>query len=89
MGDATLPAHPGVIAAPGAVTVLIGGSPAARIGDNYTCALPPSAGPHAPNVVASGSTSVKIGGAFAARLGDTTSCGAAIAVGALNVRIGG
>ncbi len=89
VGDLGSPDHPGVIAPPGAPSVKIGGSFAARIGDTFTCTLPPTAGPHPANAVSLASTSVKIGGSFAARIGDSCACGALIAaVGAPNVLIG-
>jgi uncharacterized Zn-binding protein involved in type VI secretion len=87
VGDVT--AHPGQITGPGVPTVLIGGLPAAVIGDVHTCAFPPPAGPHPPNLIAQGSLTVLIGGRPAARLGDLTGCGAPIASGAVNVLIGG
>ena len=39
VGDPT--AHGGVITGPGCATVLIGGMPAARVGDMATCTGPP------------------------------------------------
>lgn len=81
-------AHPGMITGPGAPTVMIGGMPAARIGDLHACAFPPLAGPHPPNAIVSGSATVMIGGAPAARVGDLTGCGAPILAGAFNVQIG-
>ena len=87
VGDAT--AHPGLISGPGVAAVLIGGLPAAVMGDVHTCAFPPPAGPHPPNPIAQGSLTVLIGGRSAARMGDITGCGAPIASGALNVLIGG
>ena len=42
VGDMT--AHPGVITGPGVATVLIGGMPAAVVGDLHTCSFPPPAG---------------------------------------------
>ncbi len=67
---------------PGGVTVLIGGAPAARVGDQLTCVGPPDA-------IVKGSATVLIGGAPAARMGDTTAHGGAIAVGCPTVLIGG
>lgn len=85
--DAT--AHPGIIAGPGMPTVLIGGLPAAVVGDMHTCALPPIAGPHPPTPFPMGSVTVLIGGRPALRLGDMSGCGAPIITGAFNVLIGG
>jgi uncharacterized Zn-binding protein involved in type VI secretion len=81
--------HPGVITGPGVPTVLIGGMPAAVVGDLHTCALPPLAGPHPPTPIAMGSATVLIGGRPAARVGDIAGCGAPIVAGAFTVLIGG
>ncbi|MGH8555090.1 MAG: PAAR domain-containing protein [Gammaproteobacteria bacterium] len=87
VGDPT--GHPGAIAGPGVVTVLIGGMPVAVVDDKHTCALPPPAGPHPPTLLVKGSATVLIGGRPAARVGDLAGCGAPIVAGALNVLIGG
>lgn len=81
--------HPGVIAGPGVPTVLIGGLPAAVLGDTHTCAMPPLAGPHPPTPIVKGSATVLIGGRPAARIGDMVGCGAPIILGMLTVEIGG
>lgn len=62
-------------------TVLIGGIPAARLGDLTICAGPP-------DPIAIGSPCVLIGGAPAARVGDSTTHGGIIVSGMLNVLIG-
>jgi uncharacterized Zn-binding protein involved in type VI secretion len=80
--------HPGMIAGPGAPTVLINELPAVRVDDQHTCALPPLAGPHPPNKIVKGSATVMIEGKPAARQGDLTGCGAAILGGSPNVDIG-
>jgi uncharacterized Zn-binding protein involved in type VI secretion len=80
--------HPGIIAGPGVPTVLIGGLPAAVLGDTHTCAFPPPPS-HPPTPIAKGSVTVLIGGRPAARVGDFSGCGAPIIVGAFNVLIGG
>ena len=72
----------GPIVGPGVPTVLIGGLPAAVIGDMVTCVGPP-------DTIAKGSATVMIGGKPAARLGDQTAHGGVIVVGALTVIIGG
>jgi uncharacterized Zn-binding protein involved in type VI secretion len=72
----------GPIVGPGAATVLIGGLPAAVVGDNCTCTGPPA-------TVAMGSTTVLICGKPAARLGDTTAHGGSIVAGLPTVLIGG
>jgi uncharacterized Zn-binding protein involved in type VI secretion len=84
--DAT--SHPGMIGGPGAPTVLIGGQPAARVGDTHVCAMPPPAGPHPPAPIVTGSTTVLIAGLPAARSGDATGCGATIVSGCPNVLVG-
>lgn len=67
------------IAPPGAPTVLIGGLPAARVGDS--CGA---------DVIAKGSTTVLIGGLPAARILDVTASGGTILPpGAPTVLIGG
>jgi uncharacterized Zn-binding protein involved in type VI secretion len=82
--------HPGVLGAAGAVpTVLIAGVPAAVMGTQHVCTMPPTAGPHPPSVIVAGSASVLIGGRSAARVGDTAGCGAPIVSGAATVLIGG
>jgi uncharacterized Zn-binding protein involved in type VI secretion len=86
LGDPT--GHPGVITGPGVPTVLIGGLPAAVMGDTHTCAFPPPAA-HPPTPIAKGSATVLIGGRPAARMGDFAGCGAPIVAGAFNVLIGG
>jgi uncharacterized Zn-binding protein involved in type VI secretion len=72
----------GPIVGPGAPTVLIGGLPAAGIGDMCICVGPP-------DVIAQGSTMVMIGGKPAARMGDMTAHGGAIILGCFTVMIGG
>jgi uncharacterized Zn-binding protein involved in type VI secretion len=71
----------GPILPPGCPTVLIGGMPAARVGDKATCVGPP-------DTIAMGSTTVLIGGKPAARLGDPTAHGGVIIVGFPTVLIG-
>lgn len=86
VGDPT--AHPGVISGPGVPTVLIGGQPAAVVGDMHTCAIPSPAGPHPPTPFPKGSLTVLIGGRPALRVGDIAGCGAPIVSGAPTVLIG-
>jgi uncharacterized Zn-binding protein involved in type VI secretion len=54
----------------GASSVLIGGMPAARKGDSFSCPMPP----HIGGVITMGSATVLIGGMPAARMGDPTGC---------------
>lgn len=72
----------GPVTGPGVPTVLIGGLPAAVMGDLCTCTGPP-------DTIALGSTTVLIGGKPAARLGDTTAHGGSIVLGEFTVLIGG
>ena len=72
----------GPIMPPGAVTVLIGGMPAAKMGDMATCVGPPA------NII-KGSATVMISNMPAARLGDSTAHGGAIVAGCPTVLIGG
>jgi uncharacterized Zn-binding protein involved in type VI secretion len=81
--------HPGMIAGPGVPTVLISGLPAAVMGDQHVCMMPPLAGPHPPTPIVLGSATVLIGGRPAARVGDISGCGAPIILGAPTVVIGG
>lgn len=72
----------GPITGPGVPTVLIGGMPAAVVGDMAICTGPP-------DVIAKGSATVLIGGRPAARMGDLTAHGGNIVMGAPTVMIGG
>jgi uncharacterized Zn-binding protein involved in type VI secretion len=71
----------GPISGPGAPTVLIGGLPAARVGDMAVCVGPPDA-------IIVGCFTVLIGGQPAARMGDATAHGGVIALGCPTVLIG-
>lgn len=72
----------GPVLPPGSVTVLIGGQPAACVGDICTCAGPPDS-------IIMGSATVMIGGKPAARMGDKTAHGGSIVAGCATVNIGG
>lgn len=72
----------GPVTGPGAPTVLIGGMPAAVVGDMCVCTGPPDA-------IVKGSATVLIGGKPAARMGDTTAHGGSIVAGTPTVIIGG
>ncbi len=73
-GVPPIPHVGGPIVGPGCPTVLIGGMPAAVMGDMCTCVGPPSS-------VVLGSTGVFIGGKPAARMGDMTAHGGTITIG--------
>jgi uncharacterized Zn-binding protein involved in type VI secretion len=81
-------AHPGLVTGPGVPNVLIGGMPAAVVGDLHTCTMPPPAGPHPPSPFPMGSVTVLIGGRPALRMGDMSGCGAPIVAGQPTVQIG-
>ena len=66
------PALPLLIIPPGAPTVLIGGQPAARLGDMTQPCILPGCIPAGPGVIAKGSATVTICGQPAARVGDMT-----------------
>ncbi len=72
----------GPIMPPGCPTVLIGGQPAACMGDMVTCTGPPDG-------ILIGSATVLIGGKMAARMGDSTAHGGTIILGCPTVLIGG
>ena len=72
----------GPILPPGCPTVLIGGQPAACMGDMVTCTGPP-------DTILIGSATVLIGGKMAARMGDSTAHGGTIMIGCPTVLIGG
>ncbi|MEW4922919.1 PAAR domain-containing protein [Algibacter sp. 2305UL17-15] len=71
----------GPILPAGAPTVLIGGMPAARVGDMAVCVGPP-------DTIIAGSATVLIGGMPAARMGDSTAHGGIIVLGLPTVLIG-
>jgi uncharacterized Zn-binding protein involved in type VI secretion len=71
----------GPILPPGAPTVLIGGMPAALVGDMCICTGPP-------DTIAMGSATVMIAGKPAVRMGDSTAHGGTIVAGLPTVLIG-
>ncbi len=71
----------GPVIGPGCPTVLIGGVPAAVMGDMCTCVGPP-------DTIVLGSTGVLIGGKPAARMGDQCAHGGSIVLGCMTVLIG-
>ncbi len=81
-GTPPIPHVGGPLIGPGCPTVLIGGRPAAVVGDSTFCVGPP-------NTIVMGSPTVLIGGKPAARVGDSTAHGGTIVgPGALTVLIG-
>ena len=78
----TVPHVGGPVLAPGVPTVLIGGLPAACVGDLCICTGPPDS-------IIMGSSTVFIGGKPAARQGDLTAHGGTIIIGCPTVIIGG
>jgi uncharacterized Zn-binding protein involved in type VI secretion len=82
MSTGPVPHVGGPILPPGAPTVLIGGLPAAKVGDMCVCVGPP-------DTIAAGSGTVLIEGMPAARMGDSTAHGGSIVLGEPTVIIGG
>ena len=81
MVTGVIPHVVGPILPPGCATVLIGGMPAACVGDMVTCTGPP-------DTIAAGSATVLIGGKPAARMLDSTAHGGIILLGCFTVLIG-
>lgn len=80
-GAPPIPHVGGPVTGPGASNVLIGGLPAACVGDLCVCVGPPDS-------IVKGSTTVLIGGRPAARMGDGTAHGGSIVIGLPTVMIG-
>ena len=80
-GTPPIPHVGGPVTGPGAPTVLIGGMPAAVMGDMCTCTGPP-------DTIVLGSVGVLIGGKPAARMGDMCAHGGSIVAGCPTVLIG-
>ena len=72
----------GPVTGPGVPTVMVGGMPAAVVGDILVCTGPP-------DTIVKGSATVLIGGRPAARMGDNTAHGGVIVAGLPTVMIGG
>jgi uncharacterized Zn-binding protein involved in type VI secretion len=72
----------GPVTGPGCPTVLIGGMPAAVVGDMAVCVGPP-------DIIVKGSATVLIGNKPSARMGDQTAHGGVIMAGFPTVLIGG
>lgn len=81
-GVPPIPHVGGPVTGPGAPTVLVGGLPAACVGDMCVCVGPPDS-------IVKGSATVFIGGRPAARLGDSTAHGGSVVLGLPTVMIGG
>ena len=82
MVTGTVPHVGGPILPPGIPTVLVGGMPAATVGNPAVCTGPPDS-------IVKGSATVLIQGRPAARLGDNTAHGGVIVAGLPTVMIGG
>lgn len=80
-GVPPIPHVGGPVLPPGGITVLIGGMPAARVGDMCLCVGPPSA-------VAMGAFTVLISGMPAAQMGSMTIHGGSIVMGCPTVLVG-
>jgi uncharacterized Zn-binding protein involved in type VI secretion len=81
-GSPPIPHVGGQVVGPGAPDVLIGGAPAAVVGDMCMCVGPPDS-------AILGSGTVMIAGKPALRLGDTTAHGGTVITGCPTVLIGG
>ncbi len=81
MVTGTVPHVGGPVIGPGEPTVLIGGKPAAVMGDSVTCAGPP-------DTIVQGESTVLIGGKPAATIGSMTAHGGVITTGESTVLIG-
>ncbi len=81
MVSGVVPHVGGPIVAPGCPTVLVGGLPAARVGDTAICV-------GGPDVIVVGAFTVLVGGQPAARMGDMTAHGGTIVMGYPTVMIG-
>lgn len=81
-GTPPVPHVGGPVVGPGVQTVLIGGMPAAVVGDSCVCVGPP-------DTIIKGSATVLINKKSAARMGDSTAHGGTIALGCPTVQIGG
>ncbi|KXH79147.1 PAAR domain-containing protein [Chryseobacterium kwangjuense] len=79
--DGPKPHVGGPILPGGNTTVIIGGLPAAVVGDSCTCAGPP-------DTLIKGSSSVLIAGKAAVRMGDSTAHGGQVILGCFTVLIG-
>ncbi|HWZ23617.1 MAG TPA: PAAR domain-containing protein [Cytophagaceae bacterium] len=82
MLSGVIPHIGGPVIGPGCMTVVIGGMPAAVVGDMCTCI-------GSPDSIVKGSATVMIGGKPAVRIGDTTAHGGSIILGCMTVIIGG
>lgn len=82
MADGPKPHVGGPVLPGGNTSVLIGGQPAALVGDSCTCAGPS-------DTIIQGSSSVMIAGKPVARMGDSTAHGGKIIIGCPTVLIGG
>jgi len=79
--------HGGTIVGPGVSTVLVGGKPAAVMGDMHICSLPPAGHQPTASPFPVGSATVFIGGRPALRTTDACICGAMAAIGEPTVMI--
>jgi uncharacterized Zn-binding protein involved in type VI secretion len=82
MATGPVPHVGGPISGPGVIPVIIGGLPAACMGDLAVCTGPP-------DTILKGSMTVLIGGKPAARMGDQTAHGGVITLGCFTVMIEG
>lgn len=86
VGDSTN--HGGTVVGPGVPTVLIGGMPAAVLGDMHVCSLPPNGHQPTASPFVGGSSTVLISGKPAVTISDSCVCGAMALVGSPTVILG-
>jgi len=82
MFNGPVPHVGGPILPPGAPTVLVGGMPAAKMGDMCTCVGPPDS-------IVMGSTTVLVSNMPVAKMGSSTSHGGSVILGCPTVLVGG
>ncbi len=80
--------HGGTIVGPGAATVLIGGMPAAVVGDIHVCSLPPNAHQPTASPFPAGAATILAEGRPLLSISDACICGAMAAVGEPTVMVG-
>ncbi len=80
-GVPPIPHVGGPVLPPGGITVLIGGMPAARVGDMCLCVGPP-------DVIAMGAFTVLISNMPAAQMGSMTAHGGSVVMGCPTVMVG-
>lgn len=86
VGDTTN--HGGTVMGPGEATVLVGGMPAAVMGDMHICSLPPTVHQPTASPFILGNFTVLIGGKPVVTTQDVCVCGAMAVLGSPTVQVG-